>query len=117
MVMKARLFLYPLGSISDTGNQSDHPAIDSRYLLHEAQQAYYRGLPENIAIASVTSTPADAMGEDVSSSNSTLLSNKSHPDRNGTPDWICEERSTILILSYPSLLIYLYIFLYRLGCW
>ncbi|KAE9395829.1 carbohydrate esterase family 9 protein [Gymnopus androsaceus JB14] len=42
--------------------KSDHSAIDSRYLLHEAQQAYYHGLPENVAIASVTSTPADAMG-------------------------------------------------------
>ncbi|KAJ4473612.1 carbohydrate esterase family 9 protein [Lentinula aciculospora] len=42
--------------------QSDHAAINSRYLLHEAQQAYYHGLPENVAIASVTSNPAEAMG-------------------------------------------------------
>ncbi|KAJ3989257.1 carbohydrate esterase family 9 protein [Lentinula detonsa] len=42
--------------------KSDHSAINSRYLLHEAQQAYYHGLPENVAFASVTSNPADAMG-------------------------------------------------------
>ncbi|KAJ3745366.1 carbohydrate esterase family 9 protein [Lentinula detonsa] len=41
--------------------KSDHSAINSRYLLHEAQQAYYHGLPENVAFASVTSNPADAM--------------------------------------------------------
>ncbi|KAJ3809995.1 hypothetical protein EV359DRAFT_42977, partial [Lentinula novae-zelandiae] len=44
--------------------QSDHTAIDSRYLLHEAQQAYYHGLPRNTAIASVTSNTAEAMGDD-----------------------------------------------------
>ncbi|KAF9069767.1 composite domain of metallo-dependent hydrolase [Rhodocollybia butyracea] len=42
--------------------KSDHPAINSRYLLYEAQQAYYHGMPENVAIASVTCTPAEAMG-------------------------------------------------------
>ena len=43
--------------------KSDSPAaIHSRYLLHEAQQAYYYGLPENLALAAVTSTPADIMG-------------------------------------------------------
>jgi imidazolonepropionase-like amidohydrolase len=43
--------------------QSDHPAvIDSRHLIYEAQQAYYYGLPENLAIASVTSSPSEAMG-------------------------------------------------------
>lgn len=34
--------------------KSDHPVTDSRYLLYEAQQAFLYGLPENLAIASVT---------------------------------------------------------------
>ncbi|KAF8806405.1 carbohydrate esterase family 9 protein [Phlegmacium glaucopus] len=42
--------------------KSDHPALNSRHLLYEAQQAYYYGLPENLAIASVTSNSAEAMG-------------------------------------------------------
>lgn len=42
--------------------QTDHPVINARYLLHEAQQAYYFGLPEHLALASVTSTPAIAAG-------------------------------------------------------
>lgn len=42
--------------------QTDHPIINSRYLLHEAQQAHYFGLPEHLALASVTSTPAIAVG-------------------------------------------------------
>ena len=32
--------------------------------MYEAQQAYVYGLPENLAIASVTSTPAGIMGMD-----------------------------------------------------
>lgn len=36
--------------------------MNSRYLLYEAQNAYYYGLPENLAIASVTSTPAKLVG-------------------------------------------------------
>ncbi|KAF9017784.1 hypothetical protein BDZ89DRAFT_1165551 [Hymenopellis radicata] len=44
--------------------KSDHPVINSRYLLHEAQQAHYYGLPENLALASVTSTPATVAGLD-----------------------------------------------------
>ncbi|KAJ7454750.1 carbohydrate esterase family 9 protein [Mycena latifolia] len=42
--------------------KSDHPVMDSRYLLYEAQQAYFYGLPENLAIASVTRNAAEAMG-------------------------------------------------------
>ncbi|EPS99813.1 hypothetical protein FOMPIDRAFT_1060582 [Fomitopsis schrenkii] len=42
--------------------KSDHPVTDSRYLLYQAQLAYLYGLPENLAIASVTSTPAEIMG-------------------------------------------------------
>ncbi|KAG6849822.1 hypothetical protein H0H93_004631, partial [Arthromyces matolae] len=41
--------------------KSDHPISNSRYLLYEAQQAYYYGLPENLAIASVTSHAAEVM--------------------------------------------------------
>ncbi|KJA29058.1 hypothetical protein HYPSUDRAFT_211640 [Hypholoma sublateritium FD-334 SS-4] len=43
--------------------KSDHPsAVNSRYLLHEAQQAYFYGLPQNLAIASVTSNSAETLG-------------------------------------------------------
>ncbi|KAF8447198.1 hypothetical protein L210DRAFT_3525216 [Boletus edulis BED1] len=42
--------------------KSDHSVINSRYLLHEAAQAHYFGLPTNIALLSITATPADAMG-------------------------------------------------------
>ena len=42
--------------------QSDHPLTDSRHLLFEAQQAHYYGLPANLALASVTTTPATAAG-------------------------------------------------------
>lgn len=36
--------------------------LNSRYLLYEAQQAHYYGLPDNLALAAVTSTPAQVMG-------------------------------------------------------
>ncbi|KAG6854875.1 hypothetical protein C0991_012065 [Blastosporella zonata] len=42
--------------------KSDHPVIDSRYLLYEAQQAHYFSLPANLSLASVTSTPASIAG-------------------------------------------------------
>ncbi|KAF8530567.1 hypothetical protein BU17DRAFT_35761 [Hysterangium stoloniferum] len=38
--------------------------ISSRNLLYEAQQAHYYGLPDNIALASVTTTPAAVLGLD-----------------------------------------------------
>jgi cytosine/adenosine deaminase-related metal-dependent hydrolase len=38
--------------------------MNSRYLLHDAQQAHYFGLPHNMALASVTSTPASVLGYD-----------------------------------------------------
>lgn len=44
--------------------QSDHPGIVSRWLLHEAQQAHYYGLPEAAALSSVISTPAQTLGLD-----------------------------------------------------
>ncbi|KAF8958055.1 hypothetical protein BDZ97DRAFT_1950338 [Flammula alnicola] len=42
--------------------KSDHPVINSRYLLFEAQQAHYYGLNPALALASVTSVPARAAG-------------------------------------------------------
>ncbi|KAF7330294.1 Carbohydrate esterase family 9 protein [Mycena venus] len=42
--------------------KSDHSVMNSRYLMYEAQQAYFYGLPENLAIASVISKPAEVMG-------------------------------------------------------
>ncbi|KAI0320932.1 carbohydrate esterase family 9 protein [Amylostereum chailletii] len=54
--------------LADNGIQvvmkSDHPVLNSRYLLFEAQQAYYYGLPENLALASVITTPAQVIGLD-----------------------------------------------------
>jgi len=44
--------------------QSDHPGIVSRWLLHEAQQAHYYGLPEAAALSSITSSPAHTLGLD-----------------------------------------------------
>ncbi|KAJ7510331.1 hypothetical protein B0H11DRAFT_1958549 [Mycena galericulata] len=44
--------------------KSDHSAIVSRYLVHEAQIAHYYGLSTSLALASVTSTPAEIMGLD-----------------------------------------------------
>ncbi|KAK0457772.1 uncharacterized protein EV420DRAFT_1271277 [Desarmillaria tabescens] len=44
--------------------KSDHPILSSRYLLHEAQQAHYYGLGDNLALSSVTTTPATVMGHD-----------------------------------------------------
>ena len=35
---------------------------NSRYLLYEAQQAHYYGLPENLALASVIGNAAETMG-------------------------------------------------------
>ncbi|KAF8076559.1 carbohydrate esterase family 9 protein [Lyophyllum atratum] len=42
--------------------KSDHPVINSRYLLYEAQQAHYFSLPANLSLAAVTSTPAKIAG-------------------------------------------------------
>ncbi|KAK6996805.1 composite domain of metallo-dependent hydrolase, partial [Favolaschia claudopus] len=42
--------------------KSDHPVINSRHLMYEAQQAHYYGLNPALALASVTSTPAKALG-------------------------------------------------------
>ncbi|KAI8617982.1 hypothetical protein BC830DRAFT_1110984 [Chytriomyces sp. MP71] len=42
--------------------KSDHPVLDSRGLLYEAQKAAAWGLEEDVAFAAVTSVPAGAMG-------------------------------------------------------
>ncbi|TRM69894.1 hypothetical protein BD626DRAFT_422385 [Schizophyllum amplum] len=44
--------------------KSDHPVLNSRHLLYEAQQAHYYGLPAEIALRAVTTTPAFIMGQD-----------------------------------------------------
>ncbi|KAI6132248.1 hypothetical protein EDD16DRAFT_1775935 [Pisolithus croceorrhizus] len=44
--------------------KSDHPVVNSRYLLNEAALAHYYGLPENVALLSMTVNPARAMGLD-----------------------------------------------------
>lgn len=38
--------------------KSDHAVINSRYVLHEAQQAHHYGLRAELALASVTTSPA-----------------------------------------------------------
>ena len=45
-----------------SGIQSDHPVVNSRYLLNEAAMAHFYGLNSGLALASVTSTPAAALG-------------------------------------------------------
>jgi imidazolonepropionase-like amidohydrolase len=42
--------------------QTDHPVLNGRYLLYEAQQAYLYGLPLELALASVTTAPAAVAG-------------------------------------------------------
>ncbi|KAG1742005.1 hypothetical protein EDB19DRAFT_1703499 [Suillus lakei] len=46
----------------DVVMKSDHPVVNSRYLLHEAAQAHYYGLDPALALLSITYTPAAAMG-------------------------------------------------------
>jgi hypothetical protein len=48
----------------DVVMKSDHPVLNSRYLLFEAQQAYFYGLSANLALSAVTSTPAKVLGLD-----------------------------------------------------
>ncbi|RKP22565.1 hypothetical protein SYNPS1DRAFT_31826 [Syncephalis pseudoplumigaleata] len=42
--------------------KSDHPVINSQYLMHEAGKAHQYGLSSSLALASVTSVPANALG-------------------------------------------------------
>lgn len=48
----------------DVVMKSDHPVMNSRYLLYEAQQAHYYGLSTDLALSSVTSVPAKVLGLD-----------------------------------------------------
>ena len=65
VVMKVRIAFNLISpSRSHPYHQSDHPAIVSRNLVHEAAVAHYHGLPEHIALASVISTPAKVLGLD-----------------------------------------------------
>ncbi|KAF7334287.1 Carbohydrate esterase family 9 protein [Mycena sanguinolenta] len=48
----------------DVVMKSDHPVLNTRHLMYEAQRAHYFGLPANLALASVTSTPAKVLGQD-----------------------------------------------------
>ncbi|KAI0743926.1 hypothetical protein C8Q80DRAFT_1184079 [Daedaleopsis nitida] len=48
----------------DVVMKSDHPAIPSRNLMMEAAIAHYYGLSEDLALASLTSTPAKVLGLD-----------------------------------------------------
>ncbi|KAI8139957.1 hypothetical protein BJV82DRAFT_645934 [Fennellomyces sp. T-0311] len=41
--------------------KSDHPVMNARDLLHEAQKAYHYGFDEHKALAAVTSVPANAL--------------------------------------------------------
>ncbi|KAG9118853.1 hypothetical protein FRC07_006429, partial [Ceratobasidium sp. 392] len=42
--------------------KSDHPVLNSRFLLYEAAQAHYYGLPPGPALSAVTTTPAEVAG-------------------------------------------------------
>jgi imidazolonepropionase-like amidohydrolase len=42
--------------------KSDHPVMNERDLLFEAQQAFFYGLPAEVALSAVTSTAADILG-------------------------------------------------------
>ncbi|KAI6021404.1 composite domain of metallo-dependent hydrolase [Pisolithus microcarpus] len=48
----------------DVVMKSDHPVLNSRYLMYEAQQAHYYGLSVDLALSSVTSVPAKVLGLD-----------------------------------------------------
>lgn len=42
--------------------KSDHPVLDSRFLLFEAQQAHHFGLPTNLALRSIITSSAEVAG-------------------------------------------------------
>ncbi|KAI8093884.1 uncharacterized protein BX664DRAFT_330873 [Halteromyces radiatus] len=42
--------------------KSDHPVMNARDLIHEAQKAYHYGFDEHKALSAVTSIPANALG-------------------------------------------------------
>ena len=66
VVMKVQSMLLSsfFGDVFTCFYQSDHPVLNSRHLIYEAQQGYCYGLPENLALLSVTGTPATIIGQD-----------------------------------------------------
>ncbi|KXN85384.1 hypothetical protein AN958_11484 [Leucoagaricus sp. SymC.cos] len=63
VLMKVSAFQSGRIFCTDRIPESDHPAaLDSRHLIYEAQQAYFYGLPYNLAIASVASSAAETLG-------------------------------------------------------
>ncbi|ORX60590.1 composite domain of metallo-dependent hydrolase [Hesseltinella vesiculosa] len=42
--------------------KSDHPVMNARDLVHEAQKAYHYGFDEHLALSALTSVPANALG-------------------------------------------------------
>ncbi|KAF8962217.1 hypothetical protein BDZ97DRAFT_1920686 [Flammula alnicola] len=63
-LLKKTHLLLPSSRQTQVVMKSDHPVLNSRHLLHEAQHAHYYGLPHNLALASVTSTPATVLSYD-----------------------------------------------------
>ncbi|KAI0062927.1 composite domain of metallo-dependent hydrolase [Artomyces pyxidatus] len=55
---------YAAKVLAEAGIRSDHPAIVSRYLVHEAQVAHHYGLPTYLALSAVTTTAAGVLGLD-----------------------------------------------------
>lgn len=55
---------YPLCSFSDyfLFKSDGPPALNARYLMYEAALVHYYGLPADVAIAALTTTPAEVAG-------------------------------------------------------
>ncbi|KAJ7084096.1 hypothetical protein C8R44DRAFT_651647, partial [Mycena epipterygia] len=63
VIIKVCLFvIYSLVRMYFFRAQSNHPVLNSRYLMYEAQQTHYHSLNPGLAIAAVTSTPAHTLG-------------------------------------------------------
>jgi imidazolonepropionase-like amidohydrolase len=62
---KALLFLAKAGV--KAAFKLDHPVLNAQNLIFEAAKAVHYGFPLDLAIASVTSVPAEKMGQDCSS--------------------------------------------------
>ncbi|KAJ1562323.1 hypothetical protein HK096_011351, partial [Nowakowskiella sp. JEL0078] len=43
--------------------KSDHPVLNAQHLIHEAAKSHHYGLSAQLALASVTSVPAELMGQ------------------------------------------------------
>ncbi|EUC66936.1 carbohydrate esterase family 9 protein [Rhizoctonia solani AG-3 Rhs1AP] len=64
IIMKeSTMSIFTLMILTEVRLQSDGPpALNARYLFYEAAQAHYYGLPEDEAIASLTTMPAEVAG-------------------------------------------------------